>query len=313
MNTLAVIGEIIEVTPIPNADLIVQAIAMCGDAGRWSGVVGKHTQVGDKMIVFLQDAVLPPDVRWAFMEKHHWRVRMARFKGVPSECLMIAGAPDAPVGTDVTAMLGVSKYEKPIPASIAGEMVGAFPSFLSKTDEPNFQTVDFAALMASAPWYVTEKADGSSCTAWVDETGLHVASRNWELREVSATGASNVYWSTARRYGLEHLALGTAVQFEVVGPGIQANPMGLAEVEGRLFAVFKRNENHHWQRLPRTHFPAVMPFARAIDAPPCPHTADQLRQLAAIKYPNGKHGEGVVVRAEDQSWSFKVINLAYKD
>jgi hypothetical protein len=29
-----------------------------------AGVVGKSTQIGDKMIVFLQDALLPPDDRW---------------------------------------------------------------------------------------------------------------------------------------------------------------------------------------------------------------------------------------------------------
>ena len=33
---------------------------------------------------------------------------------------------------------------------------------------------------------------------------------------------------------------------------------------------------------------------------------------AAIRYASGRHGEGVVVRARDSSWSFKVINLAYK-
>jgi hypothetical protein len=44
-----------------------------------------------------------------------------------------------------------------------------------------------------------------------------------------------------------------------------------------------------------------------------PLSADELRKLAEIKYANGKHGEGIVVRAADQSWSFKVINLLYKD
>lgn len=40
---------------------------------------------------------------------------------------------------------------------------------------------------------------------------------------------------------------------------------------------------------------------------------DDLRSLAAIKYDNGKPGEGVVVRACDGTWSFKVINLEYRD
>jgi len=308
---LAVVGKITEVKPIDGADLIVQATVVCGDAGKWSGVVGKDTKEGDLVTVFLQDAVLPPNDRWAFMDKHKWRVRMARFKGVPSECLIVSGAPDLPPGTDLTGELGVKKHEKPLPSGMAGDMVGAFPSFLPKTDEPNFQTVDFEQLMAQ-PFYVTEKADGSSCTAWVDEDGLHVASRNWELRETTATGAKNVYWVTARKYGLDNLPIGTAIQFEVVGPGVQGNPMGLSELEGRLFGAFVRN-GARWDRLGVPYFPACMPHARRIIVEQRPHTAEELRAIAATKYPNGKHAEGVVIRAKDQSWSFKVINLSYKE
>jgi len=311
-KSLAVVGRITETASIPGADLIIQAVVVCGESGKWSGVVSNATQVGDMVTVFLQDAILPPSDRWAFMERHNWRVRMARFKGVPSECLIVSGAPDMPPGTDLTEALGVTKYEKPIPAGMGGDAVGAFPSFLPRTDEPNFQTVYFEQLMTQ-PFYVTEKADGSSCTAWVDESGLHVASRNWELREPTKTGAHNVYWTTARKYKLEGMPFGTAVQFEVVGPGVQGNPMGLTNLEGRLFGAFVRL-NGQWTRLSRKQFPATeMPLAREIPVEQRLHTADELRKLAAIQYPNGWRGEGVVVRAVDQTWSFKVINLDYKD
>ena len=84
-TAMAVIGRIVETAPIEGADRIQQAVVVCGASGKWTGVVGKNVAVGDTVTVFLQDAVLPPDPRWAFMEKHHWRVRMARFKGMPSE------------------------------------------------------------------------------------------------------------------------------------------------------------------------------------------------------------------------------------
>jgi len=35
--------------------------------------------------------------------------------------------------------------------------------------------------------------------------------------------------------------------------------------------------------------------------------------MAEVKYPNGKHGEGVVIRGTDGGWSFKVLNLNYKN
>lgn len=82
-KALAVIGCIIETAAIEGADFIQQAIVDCGPAGKWQGVVGKEIAVGDTATVFLQDAILPPDPRWAFMEKHQWRVRMSRLPGTP--------------------------------------------------------------------------------------------------------------------------------------------------------------------------------------------------------------------------------------
>lgn len=42
------------------------------------------------------------------------------------------------------------------------------------------------------------------------------------------------------------------------------------------------------------------------------YSHDELRELASIRYSNDAHAEGAVIRALDSSWSFKVINLAYK-
>lgn len=331
MAALAVVGKITEVRAIEGADFIQAASVDCGTAGRWSGVVGKDVQPGDGVTVFLQDAVLPLSDHWSFMEKHKWRVRMARFKGVPSECLIVKGAPDgAEPGEDLAESLGVTKYEKPIPASMQGDAIGAFPGHIPKTDEPNFQSVpELVERMRAEPWYATEKADGTSCTAYVDDAGLHVCSRNWELREFTASGASNVYWRAARKYGLERLPQGYALQFEVVGPGVQGNPMGLADLEVRAFTLRDTREHRYepWARMleicqrleiPRARalgtYDQLMAHASHINGRGMPvFTDDDLRKMAEIKYPNGKHGEGIVIRALDSSWSFKVINLLYKD
>lgn len=315
---LAVIGQITELAPIEGADRIQKAVVICGSAGKWTGVAGKDLQVGQLVTVFLQDAVLPPAKRWAFMEARNWRVRMARFKGVPSECLIVPGVShDAKVGDDLTEALGVTKYTKPVPATMRGEMMGAFPDFIPKTDEPNFQTVpELVARMGLDDWYATEKVDGTSCTAWVDGHGLHVCSRNWELREFTASGTGNIYWQTARKYNLEKLPEGMALQFEVVGPGIQGNPMGLTEVEGRAFSLYHIGDQRYtdYTQLAAVASYVWMPIARHVQgAVKRPHSDDELREMAAIRYPNGKHGEGVVIRACDSSWSFKVINLNYKD
>lgn len=320
---LAVIGRVVETAEISGADRIQQAFVDCGDAGRWTGVVGKDIEAGNMVTVFLQDAVLPPDPRWAFMEKHKWRVRMARFKGVPSECVIIpvcfgleSGIDH--VGADITEALGVTKYSKPIPAGMAGDAVGPFPSFIPKTDEPNFQAVpELVKDLVGHRYHVRMKCDGSSCTVWKDDDGeLHVASRNWELREFTATGAENIYWRAARLYDWSRLPAGIAIQFEVVGPGVQGNPMGLSRVEGRAFTAYDFKAH---KRLP---WGDVAYFAQDSGMPEAPMVAhgdffdlspDKLREMASgLKYPNGKYAEGVVIRSYDQSISFKVLSLNYK-
>ncbi len=318
---LAVTGRIVEIHPIEGADRIVQASVVCGAAGRWTGVVPRDMEMDRSVIVFLQDAILPPDPRWAFMEPRHWRVSMARFKGAPSECLIIPGeeAETTNIGTDLTDRLGVMKYEKPIPPSMEGECVGAFPDFVPKTDETNFQASEHVGRLTQDQFYITEKADGTSCTAWVDEAGeLHVCSRNLELREFTASGASNVYWRVARKYQMETLPQGHAIQFEVVGPGIQKNRMGLTELEGRLFRVWDYGKGQYWDyaRMKQLAQQLAMPLARCIGvyAPlDEPLDFEQLRKMAEIQYGNGKTGEGIVIQDMANSWSFKVINLLYKD
>lgn len=321
---LAVVGKIISLTPIAGADRIQLAQVVCGDAGKWSGVVGLDHKVDEVVTVFLQDAILPPDPRWAFMEKSKWRVRMSRFKGVPSECVILPLVDLDPnqvwIGDNQTEALGVTKFSKPLPESMAGIAKGNFPSFIPKTDEPNFQTLPAALeLVFSSEWVATLKCDGSSCTAWNDETtsALRVASRNLELEEFSPSGSGNAYWRVARRYDMSQIPSGTALQFEVVGPGIQGNPLGLEQLEGRAFTLYDYI-NHRPCSFALLSLAAAnigIPLAPpvACNTAGCVLTIDDLRALSNVKYPNGKPGEGVVVRSVDSSWSFKVINLAYRE
>ena len=44
-------------------------------------------------------------------------------------------------GSDVTEVLGIVKYEPPIPAELSGKVKGNFPSFLRKTDEERVQNL----------------------------------------------------------------------------------------------------------------------------------------------------------------------------
>lgn len=318
---LVYIGVVIETHAIEGADRIERAVVVCGSGGKWSGVVQKgQFKVGDHCQVYLQDALLPPD-QFPFMERHHYRVRMARFKGVPSECLIMPQTVMGNIGDDVTLLAGVTKYEKPIPAQIAGKIAGPFPAFIPKTDEPNFQTVpEMIAALAGQPWYATEKADGSSGTAYKRDGHFGVCSRNYELLDTD----ENVFWRMARKYRLDDVVGdGLAVQFEVVGPGIQGNPMGLKENEIRVFNLYDIGRFGYMGYYELKWFCSVnnLPMVALTGmGQDFALSDDELRKLAEGLYPNGKQREGIVIRPltermvdDHHRLSFKVINLLYKD
>jgi RNA ligase (TIGR02306 family) len=314
--TVAVIGQIAAVEPIADADRIQLAVADCGEHGTWRGVVPKSMEPGEKVLVLLQDALLPADpenARWGFMSKHKFRVRMARFRGCPSECVIletVGEERDEPVGTDVGVALGITKHSKPIPATMVGKAKGNFPSFLEKTDEPNFQRYRERDEATAGAWYATVKYDGTSCTSFVRDNVLRVCSRNLELEP-----GEGVYWQMAEKYQLQRVAEGLALQFEIIGPGIQGNPLGLAECEIRVFTLY---DVANRCKAPLAHLKGLcdqlgLPMAEIVHLGNGPISDDELRALADIKYPNGRPGEGVVIRDLDSRFSFKAINLSYKD
>lgn len=320
MSGLVYVGKIAEINPIPDADRIESAIVICGKGGKWQGTVQKGQFVaGDLCQVYLQDSLLPELSEFEFMRKYNFRVRMARLRGVPSEVLIMPHV-SGNLGDDVTEQAGVTKYEKPLSLSIGGDALGWFPSFVPKTDEPNFQTVPhLVEALGGLPFYVTEKADGSSATVYKYKGQFGCCSRNLELKETP----NNAIWKIAREHGLETLLDdGLALQFEVVGPGIQGNPMGLKKVEGRLFSVYNIVGRHYFGYL------VVQDWAERSDIPMVKETVfgiafqyndEELRTLAEGLYPNGKQREGIVVRpvmeqsVNGERLSFKVINLLYKN
>lgn len=318
MKTLAVVGTITQTNPIEGADRIHQAIVDCGEEGVWSGVVAKDMGVGDRVIALLQDALLPESDRWDFMSKHKWRVRMARFKGVPSECVIVRADVVEQAfedGRDVTDALGIKKYEKPVPAGIAGDVRGNFPDFIPKTDEENFQRIrNLQELMEGSDWVITAKYDGTSCTVWNDEEGMHVCSRNYELKEFTESGKSNVYWQAARRFGLEHLPCGYALQFEVYGPGIQGNPHKAEELSIAAFTLYNvvQRRRAHFGALVAVCDALAIPMVNVLGAGTGPLPSEKIREVAdSVEVPDGGPSEGVVIRDINNKFSFKAINLGY--
>jgi RNA ligase (TIGR02306 family) len=244
MRNLATIQTIKALDPIPDADAIEVATVL-----GWHVVVKNgEFKVGDKVVYCEIDSVLPKDnPNFAFLWSSNWRVRTRRMRGQVSQgiCFPLSILPhslgyeySAPDGEDVTDLLGIIKYEAPIPACLAGEMKGGFPSFVPKTDETRIQTLGgLLEKYSGLDCVATEKLDGTSCTMYLKDGELGVAGRNIEYLE----SESNTYWQMARKYNIEQVLRGiganAALQGEIIGDGIQGNKYKLPKNE-RQFYVF---------------------------------------------------------------------------
>lgn len=158
------------------------------------------------------------------------------------------------LGDDVSDLLGVVKYEPPIPACLSGMARGNWPSQIPKTDEERIQN-----LTREWPYYktlkyeVTEKLNGSSMTCGIVNDEFIVCSRNINLKETE----DNSFWIQARRYDFENklrsLELNDIViQAEICGPKIQGNPYNLSEADIFVFSVYDAKQGRYLTSQERT-------------------------------------------------------------
>jgi RNA ligase (TIGR02306 family) len=284
------------------------------------------------------DSFLPIRDEFEFLRKSSYkkmgdqegfRLKTIKLRGQVSQGLILpigvipvaqfASAHDLPEGMDVTEMLGIVKYEPPIPAELAGKVKGLFPSFLHKTDEERVQNLvkEYGEwkYQSKHKFYVTEKLDGSSATYYINNGEFGVCSRNLELLETEG----NTFWKVARELDLENkiksLGKNICFQGELIGEGIQGNPYKIKGHTVRFYTGFDIDKR---ERIPFINF-AVTLQDLSLDIVPVlnedygfmlPETVEDM-----LKYAEGKsvlnantEREGVVVRSMDGTISFKAIS-----
>lgn len=309
---LAYLGKIISIDSISGADMIVSATVVCGAGGKWKGVVQKSKfEVGCACVVYLPDAILPPLESFEFMKKTNYRVKMQTFRKSPSEVVIMPTDLCLDVGTDVTELMGVNRYLKPTSIHLSGIACGDFPSFIPKTDELHYQKVpELIAQLTGQPYYITEKMDGSSTTAYCYKNKFGVCSRNLELMR----NPDNGYWKVAAKHNLENqLPENISLQWETCGPSIQGNPHALKDIQGFAFSAYNIKEKRY---LEMDEFWCL---TNDIQFPDCElvkmgeeFSAEMINDYLSMS----KKKEGVVIRSQtnllgDRPISFKVINLEY--
>jgi len=334
MRKLATIQEIKEVKDHPNADrLDIIAFKNLG----WQCVSRKGTfSEGDKAIFFEIDSLIPMKYEWAkFLQDKNKpdkpaRLKTMRLRSILSQGLAIPvseipelNGMELEEGQDVTEMLEILKYEPLIPACLNGEVKGARPSWLPKTDSDRIQAfpellVEFQGKLV----VIAQKIDGTSCSISYREEEEDVCGRNWSLKE-----GDNSYWKVAKKYDIlrklkeisEKTGINYGIQGECIGPGIQKNRLALSDHELWVFDVRNLNESKYLGFYERKEFCDRLQLQMVPTLQICRFeftTIDELLELAKGKYLSGQHQEGIVIRPVHEFYSnvlkgrasFKVIN-----
>jgi RNA ligase (TIGR02306 family) len=323
---LATLETIEEIKPIEGADAI-EAVRI---RGWWCVAKKGEFQLNDKCVYFEIDSYLPVREEFEFLRKSSFkrmgelegfRLRTVKLRGQISQGLALpltAINEDLSmfkVGDDLTNILGIIKYEKPIPITMSGIVKGDFPNFIIKTDEERIQNclnlIDFNNKKDT--YIQTEKIDGTSFTCYIKNKIFGVCSTNYELEY----SEDNFYWKCAIQYKLkeklEEKYDNIAIQGELIGPNIQNNNYKLDNY--RLFVFSVQNlENYTY-----FNYDEMKSICDDLELEMVPIInnnfvlLDNLDEM--LSHADGKsiinpsvNREGVVIRNQDKSVSFKVIS-----
>jgi RNA ligase (TIGR02306 family) len=346
MRKMATIRKIDALRPIEGADAIE-----CAVVGGWTVVVKKGEYAAGDLAVYCEiDSFIPTDIAPFLTKPGHYaktfdgvegeQLRTVKLRGQLSQGLLLPVVNDVTgtylmiytdetgeysltvaEGDDVSTVLGIAKYEAPIPAALAGEVRGMFPSVVPKTDQERIQNLSAELkewLCSGLTWEVTEKLEGSSMTVYVMDGEVGVCSRNLDLKR----NPDNSLWRAAIKYGLEEklVAAGRniAIQGELIGNGVQGNIYKERDQDYYVYDIYDIDAGRYFTPTERmgfvtqnmlTHCPVLMPCVE-FDT----ETVESLLKMAegeTAMLGSNCQREGIVFKCHEQAVSFKAISNRY--
>ena len=311
---MATIRRIEEVKAIPNADKIVAY-----RVGGWWVVdsIGKYV-VGDLVVYAEPDSFIPSTIAPFLTKPGQYpktfegvegeRLRTVKLRGQLSQGLLlpltllaapaivgklvpneyVAQVAGVVVGDDVSELLGITKYEAPIPAELAGEVKGMFPSMIPKTDQERIQNLSAELEQWKSQglsWEVTEKLDGSSMTVYVIDGDVGVCSRNLDLKH----NIDNSLWRAAYKHELPaklaDIGRNIAVQGELIGNGIQGNKYQMRDQDFYVYDIYDIDAGRYFTPAERQLFVSEykLNHCPVLDTVVLTHGVDMLLSLAEGK------------------------------
>jgi RNA ligase (TIGR02306 family) len=331
MRKMATIRKIDNIHPIDGADAIE-----CAVIGGWTVVVKKGEFAVGSLAVYCEiDSWIPTEIA-PFLSKGKEprefngvkgeRLKTIRLRGQLSQGLLLPcyilldKIGEIYEGIDVAEALGIQKWEAPIPAQLAGQVRGNFPSLIPKTDQERVQNLVKeiqAAAESGLEFEVTEKLEGSSMTCYLIDGEFGVCSRNLDLKR----DENNTFWAVAIAKQIEDKmrnAFGNrdiAIQGELIGPGVQGNIFKLTTHEFRVFDIYDIVAGNYFMPVHRQimvdtmnllHAPVLIRNATLGDVQTILTMAEGKSQLNPQQ-----EREGIVFKQINGGMTFKAISNVY--
>ena len=333
MRKMATIRKIDALRPIVGADAIE-----CAIVGGWTCVVKKGEYTAGDLAVYCEiDSWIPYEVA-PFLSKGNFphvynevkgeRLRTVKLRGQLSQGLLLPlkelygllqGLNNHFEGQDVSENLGIVKYEAPIPASLAGEVKGMFPSVIPKTDQERIQNLSVELEEWKAEkltWEVTEKLDGSSMTVYIIDGEVGVCSRNLDLKP----NKDNSLWATAYKNEINVKLIQSlsnlAIQGELVGSGIQGNMYKMRGQDFYVYDIYDIDAGRYFTPAERVAYCKVwdikhVPVFKSDFMLTTETVADLLKMAEGKSVMGdivGPEREGLVYKCNERQVSFKTVS-----
>lgn len=322
---LASIEKIKKVKKHPNADAL-DIVCVLG----YECIVKKDSYKEGEKIVFIQPDTVLPDAPWAkFYKAKSKRVKAIKLRGewsfgIVEKLDILPSASEfelSNVGKEVSEVLGVTKYEAPMPQDMSAK--GYLPYNIFPTDEERYQNLSEEQLPFGEKVDVTLKIDGKSASYYVIyDCGIKaqgITSRNMDLKLESVNHFTAMDKKYNILYQLRGLAMATmqsvCLRGEIYGQGIQAsknNPHSTGPVDINFYSLL------YVDNLEYAPYGEFTDITKGLELPVIPTletttlTPELISKYETIKkLPNGESFEGVVIKHGNKS--FKIINKPYDE
>lgn len=285
-------------------------------------------QAGQTICFIAPDSVLP-DAPWAaFYKAKSSRVRAIKLRGSWSEGVIetlenVGYTGPIEVGLDISAAIGVTHYEPPVPQDLSAK--GGLPFGIPKTDEERVEALD--RIPYGEVVDIGLKIDGQSASYYwyVDEAGIEhrgvlgrtLAFKDEAINKYTQNQANHDIINKVSAFCRARGLRGLCVRGESHGSNIQAfahNPHTKLPLDWAMYSVWLIDEHRYARKGHPLYFLTIADELRLPTVPIFERDVVLTAELVAkyamgLEQINGKPFEGVVVQGA--FGSCKVLSKLY--